>query len=308
MKSFFLIVGSGRNGSTLLEQILNYHPNVFVAHETRYYSYILKNNNIKNKSVNQIFVLLNNYWWIREYKIQFEVFERIFNELNISRIEDKVFFSLILSSSQNSNISVYGEKTPRHFLDASYLMKNYSFKVIHIVRDPRDVLSSYLSQPFGPSSSFEVADLFKQVLVEHKKNNKSNRYLVVKYEDLVSKMEFTLNTICDFLEIPYSKSLLKFYTRKEKGFNKVQAHHYKTTLPVTNSSVNKWRSKLNYLQIAYIEVKLKSFFEEFNYKSSLTEVFKPTLKLFHIYSFLSGFLNKIFFRKLRSFIIRLKNV
>lgn len=306
-KKFFIIVGSGRNGSTLLEQILNYHPDVFVAHETRYYSYLIKKNNFKDKSIQQIFNLLNNYWWIKEYKIQFEIFERVFNGINISCIEDKVFFSIIISASQNSNKYILGEKTPRHFLNASYLMKNYSLKVIHIVRDPRDVLSSYLSQPFGPSSSYEVANLYTQVQSEHEKNKKSDNYLVIKYEDLVSEIESSLNLVCNFLEIPYSNDLLKFHARKEKGFNKVQSHHFKTTKPISNSRLNLWKNKLNYIQVGYIELKLKNFFDEFEYKPSLTEINKPLLKLFHIYSFVIGFLNKILYRKIRSYIIRYKN-
>ncbi|MFQ5535041.1 MAG: sulfotransferase [Sphingomonadales bacterium] len=86
-------------------------------------------------------------------------------------------------------------------------------KFVHIVRDVRDVALSHRTMPFGASNIGECAERWANRLHTNLKMGKilgEDRYLVVRYEDLVLESEQTLKRMCAFMGVEYSSRMLEY--------------------------------------------------------------------------------------------------
>ena len=117
-------------------------------------------------------------------------------------------------------------KQPFHILYIDELFHFFpNMKFIHLIRDGRDVASSYRTHP-----KWKIVD--GKILLSNNKNplkwcirrwivcincgiywRKSKNYIEIKYEDLVNSTEETMNKIFDFLELKMisKEKLLNFY-------------------------------------------------------------------------------------------------
>jgi len=86
-------------------------------------------------------------------------------------------------------------------------------RFIHIVRDGRDVALSHETMPYGTSNVAECALRWTQRLHTNLKMGAilgPNRYLVVRYEDLVLDTKSALRRMCEFLDLSYSAQMLEY--------------------------------------------------------------------------------------------------
>ena len=84
-------------------------------------------------------------------------------------------------------------------------------KLIHIYRDPRDVVASYKTRDWGSKSAFENTIWIKDVLFRWKgirSKLKLNSYIEIKFESLIQSPEKELKRLCEFLRIKYDQSFL----------------------------------------------------------------------------------------------------
>ena len=100
-------------------------------------------------------------------------------------------------------------------------------KLIHIYRDPRDVICSYKTKDWGSKDIIKNATRINDVLSyweELKPNLLIDNYLEISFEKLMSDYENELKKICDFLKIPFSDSFLE--------------------IDVTKHNIGRWRTDL----------------------------------------------------------------
>jgi len=121
-------------------------------------------------------------------------------------------------------------------------------KMLHIIRDPRDVIASFMEQKWCPDSFSGALKMYKSIIsrwFEIQKDLPESYYKLVKLEDLVKNPEITLKEIALFSEIPFDYSMLKL------ELNKSNQGRWKKTFTEENQQV--------------IEKELKSVFEKLNY-------------------------------------------
>lgn len=85
-------------------------------------------------------------------------------------------------------------------------------KMIHIVRDPRDVLSSLQTQRWAPSSLEQLIHWYKGVMdtwFAQRAAISTDRFLEIKFEDLVSSPKLILNQVCEFANISLEANMLE---------------------------------------------------------------------------------------------------
>ena len=96
------------------------------------------------------------------------------------------------------------EKTPRHLYESTTLLRWFpaQARILVMRRDPRDVIASALKQK--PSRTiFQMAltgRLAHQVVTEQQGDS---RVSVIGYEELVKNPMGTMETVCQFLDVPY---------------------------------------------------------------------------------------------------------
>ena len=225
------ILGMPRSGTTLVEQIIANHKNVYGAGELRDLTQII----IENFSVND--------------KIKFP---KKFN------IKDQNFFSnmgtkyLENLDRFNTNKNYVTDKAPLNFrwigLIKLILPKS---RIIHCTRDPKDVCLSLFKNVFEGQLSFsysleEVGKYHKlyQNLMEFWKQLLPNFIYDISYEKLVENQEFESRKLLDFCKLDWDKNCLSFYKNK-RGI--ITASFAQARKPIYKNSVKSWQNYKNEL-------------------------------------------------------------
>lgn len=84
-------------------------------------------------------------------------------------------------------------------------------KLLHIVRDPRDVVASMQKQKWTPSELNQLLVYYTDIMNQwsvRSHNLSDTQFMTVRLEDLVSDSEATLSSICSFAEIQLEEKML----------------------------------------------------------------------------------------------------
>ncbi len=253
----FFIIGSGRSGNTLLRRILCQHGKIAIPPE----SYVLG-------SVIKKFQYINFLPWQEIVKIvlgEFQsheefytweisldkVYKKLFNieddERCLAKIIDEIYRHY--SKVKFPEAELWGDKTPINTLNLGWINKLYKdAKVINMVRDGRDVVSSYLKM--GRYKTVEEACLRwdKSIEMVDKFGNykPEEEYIDIKYENLVSSPQKEVKKICEFLSIEYEVEMIKSCQEVEKLGDVTDKDHHRNVLGKINTdSIGKWEKNLS---------------------------------------------------------------
>ena len=93
-------------------------------------------------------------------------------------------------------------------------------QVVHIVRDPRDVIASSLETPWTSGSARQIARQWRHFTLACLRaglESGPRRYLMVRYEDLTREPEVVLRRICHFLDETFHPDMLDPEARRQAG-------------------------------------------------------------------------------------------
>ena len=250
------IIGVGRSGTSLLQSILNSHSKISFLPETQFLrNYVFK----KNVSINN-----SNY---KEIISQLEKDPR-FSRLNIcpkiviekSKNMIDVYRNITNFYLKNKNKEIIGDKDPKIIENIKVL--NYFFpnsKIIHIIRDPRDVVLSRTKARWSKKYPYFMHSIIYYLQMTlgrkmlYKYYNKNNFY-EIKYEDLIKDPDYELKKICNFLEVEYENNILNYHNSSKELVSKDEFEWKKETFnPVDNKNFNKWKKEFNFFKILIIE-------------------------------------------------------
>ena len=250
------IIGVGRSGTSLLQSILNSHSKISFLPETQFLrNYVFK----KNVSINK-----SNY---KEIISQLEKDPR-FSRLNIcpkiviekSKNMIDVYRNITNFYLKNKNKEIIGDKDPKIIENIEVL--NYFFpnsKIIHIIRDPRDVVLSRTKAKWSKKYPYFMHSIIYYLQMTlgrkmlYKYFNKNNFY-ELKYEDLIKDPNYELKKICNFLEVEYENNILNYHNSSKELVSKDEFEWKKETFkPVDNKNSNKWKKEFNFFKILIIE-------------------------------------------------------
>ena len=253
----FFIIGSGRSGNTLLRSMLIASNEVSIPPESyvwpriirRFRTYSFLPWEICCSMVISEFEAYKEFytWDINLYFAHQRCRKLSVKNRTLSNILH-VIYSTYGDEKGKSGLR-WGDKTP---INTIYIDKIYKIfpkaQFIHIVRDPLDVVCSYVKA--GLYDDYESAALFWNSATERAKKLgrrlPKNQFLEIKYEQLVSSPTEVLKEVCAFLGITYSDSILDFWMNKgHLGDVDFKAHHKNLGKPVSTDSIGKWKSVLS---------------------------------------------------------------
>ena len=84
-------------------------------------------------------------------------------------------------------------------------------KMIHIVRDPRDVISSLKTQRWAPNNIDNLITWYNAVMDQwqiQKSLLNREQFIEIRFEDLIATQEKIVNDLCDFLGINFNSEIL----------------------------------------------------------------------------------------------------
>ena len=106
-------------------------------------------------------------------------------------------------------------------------------RIMHVVRDPRDVVASYLHQRWTPHNLTAASRYYLSIMERWfavRKTVSQDRILEVRLEDLCDEPEVVLRQISDWTELPFDRSLL------DVPLNKSNAGRWKRDLSVSDQA------------------------------------------------------------------------
>ena len=230
------IVGCPRSGTTLLQRMLDHHPQLAVANDTHFIPRALEQvvPQATTDVTDQIDPPLSPE--LVEWVLSYRRFARLgLAEATVRQTAAKVttyrgFVSALYSAfGMLHGKPLAGEKTPDYVRRLPVLHALFPWvRTVHIIRDGRDVTLStreWAREDKGPGKlalwreePAAVCALWWQWQVSTGMRDGvvlgPSRYLEVKYEQLVTRPEETLHSIVAFLGFPFAPEMLRYYVGK----------------------------------------------------------------------------------------------
>lgn len=130
-------------------------------------------------------------------------------------------------------------------------------QVVHIVRDPLDVVASSIAAPWMGQSAAGLARVwlsFNLAQIRAGSRAGPRRYLRVRYEDLVSDPEWVLRQVCAFLAEDFDRQILSAAARSASGTVVALAEPWqqRATTEIDGSSIGRHREVLSRWQRAQL--------------------------------------------------------
>lgn len=269
-----LLTGVGRSGTTMLQSMLHSHSEINFSVETHFIKryvvpFLLTGETIKGGT-------LAGDKFLQRLPIQKNDTICAQNYSTLDGLREA--FHVVMSPEDNRAVQYLGDKDTeyvRYFPHIhKFLPKAF---MIHIIRDPRDVVASRLKTEWGAKRSleFHIAE-YQYYLKKVRMEGPSlfgERFIELKYEDLLAHPEQELSNILNALGIDFESEMLDFY---KKGNDLVSEDEKKwkgnVSKPLDKTNSGKWRQSLSESDAAALQHGLEEFFEEMNYEKVSAKV------------------------------------
>jgi hypothetical protein len=261
---FVFVVGCPRSGTTLLQRMLNSHPELVVANDTHFIPRSLEI--VDPKLIDTVFqegdipltesVVRSARHYHRLCRLGLS--ESCTRQAATRASTYRQFVSdLYVQLASLYDKPLAGEKTPDYVRWLPFLHALFPWsKSIHIVRDGRDTalsLMDWANPKRGPGrfdlwqeQPLVVAALWWQWQLQHgltaAEQLGPSCHLLVYYERLVDSPEAELRRVADFLKIPFASEMLRFHEGKRQDRKGLTAKE--AWLPPT-PGLRDWRRQMN---------------------------------------------------------------
>ena len=241
-EKIIFIVGLPRSGTTLLEQILSAHNQVFGAGELDFLRQIINENFVQDDK-------------LLPQKIN------EFRKSNNNLVNDK-YFSYLKNLNNDSIVTI--DKGPQNFIWIGFIKLFFNnVKVIHSKRNMKDTFLSNYKNNFASTDmdwTYDPSEIIKYFNSYYDQMNFWKKICGdfiydVDYESIVNKNESEIRKLLNFCELDWDENCLKHHQSKETIIKTVSA--YQARKPIYKTSIN---SNKHYMQ------SLEKYFKQLDYK------------------------------------------
>jgi hypothetical protein len=291
MNPFVFIVGCQRSGTTLLQRVLNAHPQLAITPESNWIPrlaakrWALTEDGLVTSKLISRLLAHRKFARLRLNEKQI---------LAITREERRVSYSFLVSQifdlyGEMQGKPLVGDKTPAYVRSIDILHRLWpSAHFVHVIRDGRNVALSLLEWPkvhpkpgnfvTWNEDPLSTAALWWDLNVsrgrEARKLLGPELYYEVRYESLVENPREACAAVCAFLHLPFDDCMLEFYAVREgdPGLEKKCAG-----LPITPGLRN-WKSQMTPDQIESFEAIAGELLEDLGYPRAVPRLSSEALQ------------------------------
>lgn len=261
------IVGKERSGTTLLQVLLNSHPNICAPPETRFIILLYSKYGTVTKWTEKEIKGFCNYLFQEELFSEHWKMNKQQLSSALIAVKEHLTYPLVckciyyLFAPEGKDVKALFDKNPIYYYFLPELENIFpEAKFIHLVRDYRDNIASH-QKVFRIKQAAALAYRWVQVnkMIEARKKKISNRYFTVKYEALVTNAAAELKKVCAFLHLPYNDDMSKDHTAniyqsfKENKAQRFSQIHGSLLQPISDKYIGDWKKNLTNEEIKVIE-------------------------------------------------------
>ena len=228
---FVFVVGCPRSGTTLLQRMLDNHPQLAIAYDTLFIPAVVRGSDRKNPPLTaELVEQIRDFSRFRRFGLPEDILDR----LSIGAHDYRSLVCRIYDAFARSKGKLLGgEKSPGYVRHMPMLQELFPWaKFVHLVRDGRNVALSLMDwgrqkqTPKGPARKYRMwADSPVAVCAlwwaykagrgrRDARHLRPGTYTEVSYEALVAEPERALRELCEFMSLPYSNDMVHFYLGK----------------------------------------------------------------------------------------------
>ncbi|QDV66156.1 tetratricopeptide repeat-containing sulfotransferase family protein [Crateriforma conspicua] len=242
------IVGMPRSGTSITEQILGSHPDVFAAGELQLLSALVRETGRQSEPEDStsVFRIVDH----QKDGSKVPMIPADFSAETLREIGQQYVNQIEAMSSGEARIT---DKMPYNFLFVPLIkMALPNAKIIHTRRHPLDTCLSCFFQNFtgGSEFSFDLEDLavyYKNYVhtMSAWRDDLGVEMLEVDYESLVSDPEPVVRQMLDYIGMPWDPNCLKSHESKRVV---ATASYQQVREPIYTKSVHRWKNYEKQLQ------------------------------------------------------------
>ncbi len=185
-----------------------------------------------------------------------------------------------LAYARQEGKSRWGDKTPLylHYVDElAAIWPDARFVVL--VRDGRDVALSVTRLPFGPNNAWAAARAWSRAIRVGREAARRHpgRVHSLRYEDLVERPEEEVRAVCEFLGLPFDRSMLEIERTDAAKIVEDQSGWFTSIWSgINTSSVGRWRKEMPPDDLRIFESVAGDELEALGYERSVPAVRPPS--------------------------------
>lgn len=268
-QSPIFIIGAGRCGTNLLRMILNAHPRIHVAHEVGLY-------HVANQARGGTFRRRGSQpitaRQFVEFYLKYDMFypwsglppDTIRQALPQTLSEydlPEAFRTVLRCRAQMWDRPRYGTQSPLNARFVDDIFRDFpQAKIIHVVRDPRDMVVSNLRRPESATSRILVCRQLRYRLncISH-----DPRMLELKLEDLLADRESCMRRVLDYIGEEWDDRLMEHWQHAPLDLPAFPWFRGQKAQP--DHPRSRWQDVLSPTWVRIVENMLAPAFERYGY-------------------------------------------
>jgi LPS sulfotransferase NodH len=283
---FVFIVGCPRSGTTLLQRLLNAHPESAISLESFWIPYFFKRRigltregMVTRELVSQLF----DYYKFYRMKLDRQDLEKVVGSekpLTYSQFVTRIFDLY----AENHGKPLAGDKTPDYVRNISVLHALWpQAKFVHLIRDGREVSLSAIAWKRKVDKLASLFSTWKEDPVTtaalwwewHVRQGRDQGrilgpglYYEMRYESLIAEPATECAKLCAFLGLPYKDGMLRFNDGRTRTETDLDAKN--AWLPVT-AGLRNWRTEMAAADLERFEAAVGYFLAELGYPHGISQ-------------------------------------
>lgn len=242
-----VVIGcSGSTGSSLLKTILNRHSQIFAGPEAAIFAFPQVYDNWETCKKKLLKGIKNEDWQLRKGMILLQPefgWERPDLEQMIAKSTSfqafvKAFFDKPLKQTGKAK---WVAKTPANAVGMAPFLAHFpKGKIIHTVRNPYDTIASLMARGIN---AYAATAYYVYNTAAATSNRGNQRYVEIKYENLVANPEAIIRTLLTFLELPFEAEILVAKHEKRAEATTMKGWKHEETAAVKTSSIGRFQEQ-----------------------------------------------------------------
>ena len=276
MKPPVFIVGAPRSGTTLMAVLLDRHSNISIGPETQFFTEFIPQNWAEKQPETHEQLVDSALAFKRIADFSFDRDQLLHHFKNYDLTVANLLRAIIEVHAMRNSKSRPGEKSPQHLQHVPMILDHIpEAKILCVLRDGRDVVRSLMETPWAIPNNPRRLRLFcirwndaVERTVYYKKTLSPDRFMIVKFEDVLRQPRPELERICNFLGEEFEETQLEPAQPSSVIPGWEKQWKSKASEMLDSGRIEAWRKSSDQKQIWIMNSMMGTMLERMGYKDA----------------------------------------